>query len=68
MALDDKHEAGARVFKIVGTRPIRPDGIDKVTGEDVRQIARRTLHRDGANLVALGPDNGLPLSQDDLDF
>ena len=32
MALDDKHEAADRVFKIVGTRPIRPDGIDKVTG------------------------------------
>ena len=32
MALDDKHEAEGRVFKIVGTRPIRPDGIDKVTG------------------------------------
>jgi len=43
-------------------------GIDKVTAEDIRHIARRTLHRDGANLVALGPDNGLPLSQDDLEF
>jgi CO/xanthine dehydrogenase Mo-binding subunit len=32
MALDDKPEAEGRVFKIVGTRPIRPDGIDKVTG------------------------------------
>ena len=32
MALDDKHEAESRVFKVVGTRPIRPDGIDKVTG------------------------------------
>ena len=32
MALDDRHEAADRVFKIVGTRPIRPDGIDKVTG------------------------------------
>jgi CO/xanthine dehydrogenase Mo-binding subunit len=32
MALDDRHEADGRVFKVVGTRPIRPDGIDKVTG------------------------------------
>ena len=32
MALDDKHEAEGRVFKVVGTRPIRPDGVDKVTG------------------------------------
>ena len=32
MALDDKHEAETRIFKVVGTRPIRPDGIDKVTG------------------------------------
>ncbi|MCH8952034.1 MAG: xanthine dehydrogenase family protein molybdopterin-binding subunit [Proteobacteria bacterium] len=32
MARDDKPEAEGRVFKIVGTRPIRPDGIDKVTG------------------------------------
>ena len=30
MALDSKTEA--RKFKIVGTRPLRPDGIDKVTG------------------------------------
>jgi CO/xanthine dehydrogenase Mo-binding subunit len=29
MALDN---AGKRVFKVVGTRPPRPDGIDKVTG------------------------------------
>jgi CO/xanthine dehydrogenase Mo-binding subunit len=32
MALDDRHEAEGRVFKVVGTRPIRPDGVDKVTG------------------------------------
>ncbi|MEE8453587.1 MAG: xanthine dehydrogenase family protein molybdopterin-binding subunit, partial [Limibaculum sp.] len=32
MALDDKPELEVRVFKIVGSRPIRPDGIDKVTG------------------------------------
>ncbi len=29
MALD---QAGKRVFKVVGTRPPRPDGVDKVTG------------------------------------
>jgi CO/xanthine dehydrogenase Mo-binding subunit len=29
MALDN---AGKRVFKVVGTRPPRPDGVDKVTG------------------------------------
>jgi len=29
MALD---ENGKRIFKVVGTRPARPDGIDKVTG------------------------------------
>jgi len=43
-------------------------GIDRVSAEDIRHIARRTLHREEANLVALGPANGLPLSQDDLDF
>jgi len=32
MALDDKGAAEGRQFKIVGTRPVRPDGIDKVTG------------------------------------
>ncbi|MHA1529171.1 MAG: xanthine dehydrogenase family protein molybdopterin-binding subunit, partial [Alphaproteobacteria bacterium] len=32
MALDGKNGPEGRVFKIVGTRPIRPDGIDKVTG------------------------------------
>jgi CO/xanthine dehydrogenase Mo-binding subunit len=32
MPLDD-HKAGeTRQFKVVGTRPLRPDGIDKVTG------------------------------------
>ena len=30
MALDSKNQA--RQFRIVGTRPLRPDGIDKVTG------------------------------------
>ncbi|MCC5968521.1 MAG: xanthine dehydrogenase family protein molybdopterin-binding subunit [Pararhodobacter sp.] len=32
MALDNKTDAGKRQFKIVGTRPLRPDGVDKVTG------------------------------------
>jgi CO/xanthine dehydrogenase Mo-binding subunit len=32
MALDDKHESAGRVFKVIGTRPLRPDGVDKVTG------------------------------------
>ena len=30
MALDDRSET--RDFKVIGTRPVRPDGIDKVTG------------------------------------
>ncbi len=29
MALDD---AGVKEFRVVGTRPVRPDGVDKVTG------------------------------------
>ncbi|MEO1291532.1 MAG: xanthine dehydrogenase family protein molybdopterin-binding subunit [Pseudomonadota bacterium] len=33
MALDDNQLRRTRDFKIVGTRPIRPDGIDKVTGK-----------------------------------
>jgi CO/xanthine dehydrogenase Mo-binding subunit len=32
MALDKKHESAGRVFKVIGTRPVRPDGIEKVTG------------------------------------
>ena len=32
MPLDEKSEAEGRNFKVVGTRPVRPDGIDKVTG------------------------------------
>lgn len=32
MALDSKADTGKRHFKIVGTRPLRPDGVDKVTG------------------------------------
>ncbi|MDT8344717.1 MAG: xanthine dehydrogenase family protein molybdopterin-binding subunit [Thermohalobaculum sp.] len=32
MALDDQSKA-KRVFKVVGTRPLRPDGVDKVTGK-----------------------------------
>lgn len=33
MALDDEKGLAIRDFKIVGTRPARPDGIDKVTGK-----------------------------------
>lgn len=32
MALDTKQDSQLREFKVVGTRPLRPDGIDKVTG------------------------------------
>lgn len=32
MPLDTQHENMIRDFKIVGTRPVRPDGLDKVTG------------------------------------
>lgn len=32
MALDDSKKQAPRDFKVVGTRPLRPDGIDKVTG------------------------------------
>ncbi|WP_212525767.1 xanthine dehydrogenase family protein molybdopterin-binding subunit [Actibacterium sp. MT2.3-13A] len=32
MALGSKRDTSKRDFKIVGTRPLRPDGIDKVTG------------------------------------
>lgn len=42
MALDDSKKP--RVFKVVGTRPDRPDGIDKVTGRA----------RFGADMVAPG--------------
>ena len=28
----DNTESQTRKFKVVGTRPIRPDGVDKVTG------------------------------------
>ncbi|MFN3207504.1 MAG: xanthine dehydrogenase family protein molybdopterin-binding subunit [Roseovarius sp.] len=33
MALDSKQVLDTQEFKIVGTRPLRPDGIDKVTGK-----------------------------------
>ena len=33
MALDSKMDVKTRDFKVVGTRPLRPDGIDKVTGK-----------------------------------
>jgi len=32
MPLDIQHENLIRDFKVVGTRPVRPDGLDKVTG------------------------------------
>ena len=32
MPLDTQHENMIRDFKVVGTRPVRPDGLDKVTG------------------------------------
>ncbi|MEJ2026754.1 MAG: xanthine dehydrogenase family protein molybdopterin-binding subunit, partial [Limibacillus sp.] len=32
MPLDSKHGFSPRQFKVVGERPLRPDGIDKVTG------------------------------------
>jgi len=32
MALDSKTDTRPQQFKVVGTRPLRPDGIDKVTG------------------------------------
>ena len=49
MALDTKTEA--RVFTVVGTRPLRPDGIDKVTGRA----------RFGADMTAPGMLIGLVL-------
>ena len=32
MPLDTKSNGNGRAFKVVGTRPVRPDGFDKVTG------------------------------------
>jgi CO/xanthine dehydrogenase Mo-binding subunit len=49
MALDSKSEI--RQFKVVGTRPLRPDGIDKVTGRA----------RFGADMTAPGMLVGLVL-------
>ncbi len=49
MALDSKAET--RKFKVVGTRPLRPDGIDKVTGRA----------RFGADISAPGMLVGLTL-------
>jgi CO/xanthine dehydrogenase Mo-binding subunit len=49
MALDSKTET--RQFKVVGTRPLRPDGIDKVTGRA----------RFGADMTAPGMLVGLVL-------
>jgi CO/xanthine dehydrogenase Mo-binding subunit len=51
MALDSKHQTEARQFKVVGTRPLRPDGIDKVTGRA----------RFGADMSAPGMLTGLVL-------
>ncbi|MEO0622087.1 MAG: xanthine dehydrogenase family protein molybdopterin-binding subunit [Pseudomonadota bacterium] len=49
MALDKGHDT--RQFKVVGTRPVRPDGIDKVTGRA----------RFGADITAPGMLQGLVL-------
>ncbi len=51
MAQDSKLEARERDFSIVGTRPNRPDGIDKVTGKA----------RFGADMAAPGMLHGLIL-------
>jgi len=51
MALDKNQSAGLRDFKVVGTRPNRPDGIEKVTGKA----------RFGADIVAPGMLHGLVL-------
>jgi CO/xanthine dehydrogenase Mo-binding subunit len=32
MPLDSKSDAGSTTFKTIGSRPVRPDGVDKVTG------------------------------------
>lgn len=51
MALDSKTTPEAMQFKVVGTRPLRPDGIDKVTGRA----------RFGADISAPGMLTGLVL-------
>src|SRR6056297_529244 len=51
MALDTKSNNDVRDFKIVGTRVLRPDGIDKVTGKA----------RFGADITAPGMLTGLVL-------
>ena len=51
MALDSKTDHQPREFKVVGTRPLRPDGIDKVTGRA----------RFGADISAPGMLTGLVL-------
>ena len=33
MPLDSNFDPATHKFKIVGSRPVRPDGIDKVTGQ-----------------------------------
>ncbi|MEO1139205.1 MAG: xanthine dehydrogenase family protein molybdopterin-binding subunit [Pseudomonadota bacterium] len=51
MALDSKQQLDTLDFKVVGTRPLRPDGIDKVTGRA----------RFGADITAPGMLVGLVL-------
>ncbi len=51
MALDTKQDTQTRQFKVVGTRPNRPDGVDKVTGRA----------RFGADINAPGMQIGLVL-------
>jgi predicted Zn-dependent peptidase len=43
-------------------------GIDAVTSADIQRIANRTLVREDATLVALGPGNGVHLDLDHLEF
>ncbi len=51
MALDSKSSNDVREFKVVGTRVLRPDGVDKVTGKA----------RFGADITAPGMLTGLVL-------
>ena len=51
MALDSKQVLDTADFKVVGTRPLRPDGVDKVTGKA----------RFGADITAPGMLVGLVL-------
>ena len=50
MAIDTR-APGAPTFSVIGTRPIRPDGLDKVTGRAVY----------GADVLVIPhPDTGVP--------